>query len=341
VTSRPELPIRLGFKEIKEYQYLVLHEIPKPIIEHDIAAYLEYELARIRNDYNDSVGQDRQLPSDWPGQAIANVLVDMAVPLFIFAATVCRFIKDRRWGSPEQQLAKILKYQTKSQKSKLDATYLPILNQLLAGLPDSEKQDLVDEFRSVVGPIVLLAEPLSTSSLACLLSIDKVVIDCRLDLLHSVLSIPSDADSPVRLLHLSFRDFLVDSDKRDTNLFWVDKRGTHERIAISCLQLLDSSGHLRKDICNLKLPGTPRAIVESGAIDKSLPADVRYACLYWVHHFEQSNVRITDDHQAHLFLKRHFLHWLEALSLMGKISESIGMINTLQGLLKVGYSEIN
>jgi hypothetical protein len=142
-------------------------------------------------------------------------------------------------------------------------------------------------------------------------------------------------------LHLSFRDFLVDSDKRDTNLFWVDKRGTHERIAISCLQLLDSSGHLRKDICNLKLPGTPRAIVESGAIDKSLPADVRYACLYWVHHFEQSNVRITDDHQAHLFLKRHFLHWLEALSLMGKISESIGMINTLQGLLKVGYSEIN
>ena len=40
VTSRPELPIRLGFTGIKgKYQDLVLHEIPKPIIEHDIAAF--------------------------------------------------------------------------------------------------------------------------------------------------------------------------------------------------------------------------------------------------------------------------------------------------------------
>lgn len=343
VTSRPELPIRLGFKDIKgRYLGLVLHQIPKTVIEHDISAFLEYELARIREDYNNSVEeQDRMLPSEWPGQTVVAILVDMAVPLFIFASTVCRFIKDRKRGGPKEQLMKILKYQTRSQESKLDATYLPILNQLLVGLTDSETRDLVKEFRYVVGSIVILSNPLSTASLARLLGIPKSIIDCRLDLLHSVLSIPSNAESPVRLLHLSFRDFLVDPEKSTSNPFWVDEKKAHERIANCCLRLLETSRHLKKDICNLKMPGTLRAEIDTRTIDTSLPAHVRYACLYWVHHLEQSESHIVDSDQAHLFLKGHFLHWLEALSLMGKISESIGMINTLQGLLKVGYSEIN
>ena len=185
-----------------------------------------------------SVSQDRQLAPGWPDQATVHILVEMAVPLFIFAATVCRFVKDRRSGSPAQQLKKVLVYQTRSQKSKLDATYLPVLNQLLSGLTDSEEQDLVYEFRRVVGSIVLLAEPLSTSSLAHLLGSDKDDIDCRLDLLHSVLSIPADADSPVRLLHLSFRDFLIDPDKRYTNPFWVDEESPRE----DCQPLPPDSG---------------------------------------------------------------------------------------------------
>ena len=43
VTSRPELPIRLGFKQIAndDHQDLVLHEIPRPVIEHDIALFLK------------------------------------------------------------------------------------------------------------------------------------------------------------------------------------------------------------------------------------------------------------------------------------------------------------
>ena len=38
LTSRPELPIRLGFTEIMDaHQDLVLHEIPRPVIERDIS----------------------------------------------------------------------------------------------------------------------------------------------------------------------------------------------------------------------------------------------------------------------------------------------------------------
>jgi hypothetical protein len=60
VTNRPELPIRLGFEDISgKYKAMVLHQIPNPIIEHDVSAFLEYKLARIRDDYNKSVARDR------------------------------------------------------------------------------------------------------------------------------------------------------------------------------------------------------------------------------------------------------------------------------------------
>jgi hypothetical protein len=132
VTSRPELPIRLGFGAIQgKYQDLVLHEIPEPVIEHDIAAYLQSELGRIRDEYNASVTKERQLASDWPGKSTIQILVEMAVLLFIFAATVCRFVDDRVCGGPDEQLQEVLRFQTRSQESKLDATYLPVLNKLL------------------------------------------------------------------------------------------------------------------------------------------------------------------------------------------------------------------
>jgi WD40 repeat protein len=340
VTSRPELPIRLGFSDIKgKYENLVLHEIPKPIIEHDITVYLEDKLVKIKKEYNNSVVHGRQLDSSWPGQTTIKTLVDMAIPLFIFAATVCRFIGERRCGGPDQQLIKILKHQTRSQQSKLDATYLPILEQQVIGLTDSEKRDLIDDFRKVVGSIVLLAEPLPASLLAILIGVPGFVVDARLDLLHSVLSIPSDASSSVRLFHLSFRDFLVDPDKRGINPFWIDEKAAHERIAIRCLELLSSSGHLRRDICNLNEPGVARSDVDPAVVESSLPAHVRYACLNWVYHIEQSSTRLTDSHQAYLFLKRHLLHWLEALSLLGKISHGITMIKSLQALISVGRAD--
>ncbi|OBT40523.1 hypothetical protein VE00_09007 [Pseudogymnoascus sp. WSF 3629] len=228
LTSRPELPIRLGFEDISgKYEGLALHQISEPIIKEDISAFLEHQLAMIREDYNKSVTQNRQLPAYWPGHTTIQSLVGMAIPLFIFATTVCRFINDRKCGQPKDQLAKVLKYETRSQASKLDATYLPVLDQLLVGVTISERRDLVEEFRQVIGSIIILASPLSATSLDRLLGVPEGTVDSRTDLLHSVLSVPSRPDHPIRLLHLSFRDFLVDTEKRETNPFWVDEKDAH------------------------------------------------------------------------------------------------------------------
>ena len=95
------------------------------------------------------------------------------------------------------------------------------------GLTNLEKERLLQEFQEIVGSIVVLADPLSTVSFASLLGIPRKTVECKLDLLHSLLSIPTNRDSPVRLLHLSFRDFLLDPEKREkTHSGWMRGRRT-------------------------------------------------------------------------------------------------------------------
>ncbi|KAL6406380.1 vegetative incompatibility protein HET-E-1 [Ilyonectria robusta] len=339
VTSRPELPIRLGFTAIKgTYQDLVLHEMPPDIIKHDISAFLEHELTKIKIEYNSSVPADRQLPHDWPGERNIESLVKMAIPLFIFAATICRFLADRKCGNPTKQLKEVLSFQRESQASQLDATYLPILNRLVEGLATKKRNEVIERFQDIVGLLIILASPLSTSALGRILGVSKDAIDDQLDMLHSVLSIPSSDQSPVRLLHLSFRDFLVDPEKRGKNPFWVDEKQAHNQVAMNCLRVMDN--HLRTDICKLAQAGTSRSSISPQDIDRCIPSEVQYACLYFVYHIQQAELLIGDDGPVYRLLLQHFLHWLEALSLIGRASESVNIIKILQSVLKLEGSEM-
>ena len=230
-----------------------------------------------------------------------------------------------RKRDPKSQLANFLE-QPASHTSSLERTYLPVLQQWIDGCPDGDKENLGREFRQIVGSIVMLADPLPTSSLASLLAICKEDIDSGLDDLHSVLSISSDQDSPIRLLHLSFRDFLLGYKKE--SWFRVDETMTHEMIATRCRERMSC---LRENMCDLDFPGKLR----HKTLEDCLPRHIRYACRYWVNYFEKSGGRIHDHDAVHELLKQHFLHWLEVLSLMGKISEGIGLIDILQTLVEV------
>ncbi|KND87332.1 Vegetative incompatibility protein HET-E-1 [Tolypocladium ophioglossoides CBS 100239] len=329
VTSRPELPIRLGFHDIEcKHHDVTLHEIPAPVIERDLSVFFQHKLATIRAEYNVSVSEDGQLPADWPGKSNIQCLITMAIPLFIFAATVCRFLADRRCGNPDEQLQEVMRYRTKSQESQLDATYLPVLNKLVVGFPSKKRDKVLQQFRAIVGSIIILASPLSITALAQILSIPQGAIDSQLGMLHAVLSIPQSAKSPVRLLHLSFRDFLLDPEKQGENLFWVDETLAHSKMATNCLRILKE--FLRADICGLRPSGMEGSTIDRQKIDAYIPAEVQYACLNWVFHLRGAQNHVGDCGESSLFLKHHFLHWIEALSLMRRAPESIRIIESLQ-----------
>ena len=88
-------------------------------------------------------------------------------------------------------------------------------------------------------------------------------------------------------------------------------------------------GHLRKNICNLASPGTRRADINSQDIHQNLPPELQYSCRYWLHHLELSQALSSELQNVRLFLQKHFLHWVEAMSLLGLISEVVGMLDLL------------
>jgi hypothetical protein len=135
------------------------------------------------------------------------------------------------------------------------------------------------------------------------------------------------------MLHLSFRDFLIDPDKRHTNPFWVDETESHEMVMAKCLERLSQPESLQENICNLPGYGTLRAEIDSRVIANHIPPDLQYACRFWVYHLKESQTRINDSNPVHAFLQDHFLHWLEALSLLGRIAESIDLVGILQAVV--------
>jgi hypothetical protein len=164
-------------------------------------------------------------------------------------------------------------------------------------------------------------------------------IKCQLDFLHSVLSIPNSEDVPIRLLHLSFREFLVDPQKQGKSLFWVDEKSTHKKLASRCLELMSGPSGLHQDMCSLVEPGALRGEIDQGTITSSLPPDLQYACRYWVDHLKQGQQNIVDEDITHLFLQEHLLHWLEAMSLIKESSRCVNLLDSLQALVSVRCSQ--
>ncbi|RKL13866.1 hypothetical protein BFJ70_g15820 [Fusarium oxysporum] len=335
LTSRPELPIRLGFSEIQgSYQDLVLHEIPGQIVKHDILVFLNDEFKKIRHDFNTTVGDERKLPPDWPGIPTVQSLAQMAVPLFIFAATVCRFIGDYRRRNPRARLKTVLDHGSRSHGSQLEQTYAPILRSQISDLPKQEREEVIRDFKVIVGSIVTLASPLSVIALSRLIDVLPDTVDERLDALHSVLSIPLERTMPVRLLHLSFRDYLVDPENKERIEFWVDQKLLHRMLAKHCLRIMRRKCNgLRKNICGLSFPGMYRSEVDAQLLEEHIPPELQYACMYWVHHQTKADLEPNDMDDVCDFLETHLLHWLEVLSLVGRLAESVGLIEELQSIV--------
>ncbi|KAF3190653.1 hypothetical protein TWF788_008174 [Orbilia oligospora] len=357
-TSRPELPIRLGFSEISmgtsRHEQIILQEIPKSIIEYDISVFLRTEFSKIRLENR----LELQFPPDWPGDEAIHKLTMLAAPLFIFAATVCRFVGGTSASSPMKLLDTVLTLGTAEAGliSQLGRTYLPVFNHLKSICAPGKFEQFRAEFKKVVGSIVALTDPLGPLTLAKLLGMDEDDVYAILRHLHSVLSVPSEPNLPIRLLHLSFKEFLIDpekkskvatdkdkanenrgSDKANRDFwFWIDEKQIHRMLAYKSLDVL--SAYLKENICSLEYPGMSREEVAASRVETNIPGCLRYACSYWIHHlkcgFEDLGLCNEGAGRIYAFLCKHFLHWLEGLSFVGRMRESVLLIEMLSQLVK-------
>ncbi|KAJ6008152.1 hypothetical protein N7540_012128 [Penicillium herquei] len=175
ITSRPENPIQSSFNRIPEtiFERLSLEKIAHSDEDFDdnITKLLKHELAIIAN--------KRELPDDWPGKKEIQTLTSKSGGLFIYAATVCRFLG----GS------KLKNYQLEIRLKSIFGDRLGADSpQIIGDAIDEEMKELFSRFQTVVGAIVNLAEPLSIASVAHLISLNSLGVKDTLQGLQSVVS---------------------------------------------------------------------------------------------------------------------------------------------------------
>ncbi|GAB1205469.1 hypothetical protein APSETT445_004145 [Aspergillus pseudonomiae] len=327
ITSRPETHIRYRFSEIPEgIRDETVCKIRRldgeEVTADDITRLVEYRLWEIRRKHD--------LPRNWPGEERIEQLAEKADGLFIYAATVCRFLSTANRKTIEDRLGRILAGDVgETAKESLDGMYTRILQVVLTGEVDND-QAMSDLFKQVVGPILVLSRPLSIIALSRLIEVELSDTRWLMEHLYSVLEMPQGDHGPIQLLHLSFRDFLLASQRCKDSHFWIDEKQSHRNLYQHCLKVMSNT--LRRDICCLEDPGIHVTDIKPSVVHEFLPEQVQYACSHWLDHLQQSDIVASNDARLYDFLRTHFVHWLEAMTVMGSIPIAIMILNNLTTL---------
>ena len=326
VTSRPEVPIRLGFNQLSKDKHLdfALHDIEPSIVDHDLLLYFHINLQLI----GEEDGQDH----DWPGDQNVRTLVKRAEGLFIWAATACKFLRNS--FLVEESLELLLQEHGAGMiapEAHLNEIYLTVLRKSVQPtFSDREKTMYTDLLRNVLGSVVALSSPLTADSLATLLNIPIQRIDRALKNLYAILDLQTTRTRVIRLHHPSFRDFLLDHNRCNDLDFWVDEKLAHHKLFEDSLKLMSSM--LKTDICEVRDPGRLVAEMDSIVIAGRVPPELQYACLNWAQHLQKSAIMMEDNGIVHQFLQKHLLHWIEALCWIQRTAQAIITVSDLETL---------
>jgi hypothetical protein len=205
---------------------------------------------------------------------------------------------------------------------KLNEIYTGILhNAVPVDVIEDEKEVYCDLLRTVLGALAVMFLSLSVPSLASLLGLqDHDVYDTLRDL-HSMIYVFESPHEPIRLQHASVRDFLLDSRRCSDERFRVNEHEAHAHLAGQCLRIMNNT--LTKNICCFRGPGALTKNISQEVIDDAVPLPLRYASLYSVQHIQSGRNPQALRGSVDSFVRVHFLHWLEVLGLIGRMTEAV------------------
>ncbi|KAF9644482.1 hypothetical protein BDM02DRAFT_3150283, partial [Thelephora ganbajun] len=327
LTGRPEPRIRRGFglpllAEVTDM--FVLHEVEPSRVDSDIQLFFRRSFLEIA---------DRQGGLDgWPTKEQLNILCERAAGLFVYAVATVKFI-DHRNNNPKKQLDRLLQLPNSTAyegmtkfkpNTTLDSLYASILQEAFGD--DYPEDD--PKVRSVLGAVILAANPLSPSAIGTLLGFDTEDVFPLLSSIHSLLTLQEDIDQPVRPFHKSSPDFIVDPTRCINERFRVSPPSHHPELLVGCLNLMNRT--LEKNICKL-----PDSVTNSEVPDlrertkRYIDSGLQYACKSWYKHLvDQRTARTPEITSAlHRFLENKFVFWLEVLSVLGAAREAIDALD--------------
>ena len=332
ITGRPEPQIRSGFrlKPLRPItEVLRLHDVERSLVDGDIKLYFRTRLTEISKTRSDC-----DLADEWPSPSDVDILSTKASGLFIYASTAIKFIASKH-HSPAERLALIISLPQSTiyeGKSGVDLLYTQVLGQAFHNV-DLEEQELYSRFKTVLGAVVLVLNPLSVKALSDLLKVPNTSTTIRS--LHSLLLVPDPEkkEEPVRVFHKSFPDFLIDPKRCKDKQFLIEPTVHHAEILLSCLRLMGE--RLKKNICNLNDYVLLSEVEDLSARQKdNIGEALQYASCFWTKHLLEipGNGSCVEEVKKaiHEFFTTSLFYWIEVLVLTKNLGAGIYAMNDVE-----------
>ncbi|KIM80583.1 hypothetical protein PILCRDRAFT_526836 [Piloderma croceum F 1598] len=311
IISRPDLDMRLAF-ELQPHVKTLELDLTSAVSFNDILAYIQHRMKSIRM-------KNRVLGIEWPGEKNIYTLTRRACGLFVWASIVCNFIDTH---DPRKRLEIILQgNQAPRAEAALDSLYRTALEVL--GVWDDE--DFVTDFRAIVGIMLVLRNPLTTVAIDNLVAnSDRQPSAQTIEKLSCVVSM----NPRLRFIHPSVADFLTDRLRGGCEIWFFTSAFYERNLAILCLRHLNEVLH-----CDMS-QWAPLVDRE----DDAIPKDVSYACVFWVDHIcvVEDDLRLIEE-LLETFIDQHILRWLEAMSLLRRLSLTITLLGRLLNWIRTSH----
>lgn len=202
-----------------------------------------------------------------------------------------------------------------------------------------------DLCQPVLATVVLARRPLTLAELGILSGLPPEISDNPAYVQLVVASCGSFLTvkgQSVYVIHQSVKDYLSSK----ASVFPDGKEAMHYALYFRSIQAL-SSRPLQRNIYAIPQLGQFTDDVKIPTPDPL--AALRYCCVHWINHLceafskgsgSKHRHHLGDDGPIFCFLESHFLHWLEATSLIQAMPEAILSVKSLRNLLRVSQVPI-
>jgi len=302
--NRPDIENKLG---INDGKFRLSLELNAESVSEAVDAYITDKVTTLAKMKNYDAKLEKHMKEELHRKANGT---------FLWVALVCK------------DLERVSKWDARKSLELFPPGLTPLYARMIHEMVASQNGDVCIELLSIT---TLAFRPLSLLELALLAGLPEGLACNQKDVEDMCGSFLTVREGSVYFIHQSAKDFLA----AHRSLFPTGQADVHCRIVSRSLQAMNEKLH--RDIYKQRHPGISIAEINIGYADPL--AQIRYSCVNWVDHVcandrgSHDSLLLRDNGEIHTFLNSHFLHWLEALSLMRHMSSGVTMIRKLGNLL--------
>ena len=319
VTSRPLPDIQSVLSHALHMKAVSLDAVPAAFTERDIRLFASIKLRDLED----------------IGEAEVSQVAQKADGLFEWARLACEFIRqDTGSEMVKKRFVDCVANASGEGKALLDEIYLTILDSIIRRRPIPLRR-----FRSVMRQVLYTLEPLPIDGLSAMRrhfshEHDDFDVAIVLPFMGTLLSGVTEHMNPVRPLHTSFYDFLVD--KKRSKDFFVEQGNVHCDLAVASFSVMQAG--LQFNICGLETSYLCNSEVEGleKKVEENIPPHLLYSCQFWATHLQHTEFSVELLQLVRkLVTGVQMLFWLEALGISKLIREAYWALISTEKWLQV------